>query len=104
MVYERARSRTRSQLIAAGKQVMAERGIEGATIADVAAAADVSPGTFYNYFADVPDLLDAVVDDVLDGFDGVLADMARGPGAGASMPERFALGVDHLLRHAEQDR
>jgi len=101
--YERARARTRTQLVAAGKQVMSDRGVEGTTIAEVAAHANVSPGTFYNYFADVPALLDAVVDDVLAGFDTVLAEMATAAGPRASMPERFARGVDALLRQAEAD-
>jgi len=101
--YERARTRTRTQLVAAGKHVMAERGPEGTTISEVAAQAQVSPGTFYNYFPDVPALVDAVVDDVLAGFDAVLAEMVTEVGADASMPERFALGVDRLLRQVEHD-
>ena len=54
------KSRTRRQLLDAASEVFAERG-EGFSIADVAARAGVSHGTFYNYFRDRDDLLDALV-------------------------------------------
>ena len=54
------RSRTRQQLLDAGLEVIAERG-EGFAIGDVAARAGVAHGTFYNYFADRDELLDALV-------------------------------------------
>lgn len=54
------RSRTRQQLLDAGLEVIAERG-EGFAIGDVAARAGVAHGTFYNYFADREELLDALV-------------------------------------------
>lgn len=52
--------RTRQQLLDAGLEVLAERG-EGFAIGDVAARAGVAHGTFYNYFADREELLDALV-------------------------------------------
>ena len=54
---------------------MADSGVEGATIADIAAKAGVSPGTFYNYFRDLPAVLDALVDELISYIDGVLADV-----------------------------
>jgi AcrR family transcriptional regulator len=53
------RERTRNQLIAAGVAVLAEKG-EALTISDVVARAEVSNGTFYNYFADREELIDAL--------------------------------------------
>jgi len=53
------RERTRHQLIAAGLAVLAEKG-EALTISDVVARAEVSNGTFYNYFADRDELIDAL--------------------------------------------
>jgi len=103
VAYERARARTRMQLIDAGRRVMADKGVEATTIADVAAAADVSPGTFYNYFRDVTALVDAVVASTLDELDQLLAAMADAAGPRATMPERFARGVDQLLRRAAAD-
>jgi AcrR family transcriptional regulator len=55
----RKREKTRNQLIAAGLRVLAEKG-EALTVSDVVAAADVSNGTFYNYFVDRNELFDAL--------------------------------------------
>jgi AcrR family transcriptional regulator len=98
--YVRARARTRGSLLAAARHVMADSGVEGATIADIAARAGVSPGTFYNYFRDLPAVLDALVDELIGYIDEVLDDVHRqdlGPF------ERFALIVDRLLRLPEDD-
>ena len=55
------RERTRHQLISAGLGVLAERG-EALTISEVVAAAEVSNGTFYNYFGDRDELIDALAE------------------------------------------
>jgi len=45
---ERKRVRTRQALIDAAAELFARRGYEGTTIADIAAAADVSTRTFFS--------------------------------------------------------
>jgi AcrR family transcriptional regulator len=55
------RELTRHQLIAAGIAVLAEKG-EALTISDVVARAEVSNGTFYNYFTDRDELIDALAE------------------------------------------
>jgi AcrR family transcriptional regulator len=47
---ERKKQRTRDELAAAAFAMAVERGLNGFTIDEVAAAADVSPRTFFNYF------------------------------------------------------
>lgn len=98
--YRRARARTRAALLDAARQVMADSGVEGTTIADIAARAGVSPGTFYNYFDDVPAVLDALVGDLIGYIDAVLTDVHS-----LDLPpaERFVMGVDRVLRLPEQD-
>ena len=61
------KARTRRQLIAAAVDVIAERG-EAFTISDVTARAGMANGTFYNYFTDRDELIDAVVPEVLASF------------------------------------
>ncbi|WP_426563780.1 TetR family transcriptional regulator [Angustibacter sp. McL0619] len=48
---ERKKQRTRDDLAAAAFALAVDRGLSGFTIDDVAVAADVSPRTFFNYFA-----------------------------------------------------
>lgn len=55
------RERTRAQLITAGVAVLAQKG-EALTISDVVVEAQVSNGTFYNYFADREELMGALAE------------------------------------------
>lgn len=98
--YPRAKARTRAALLAAARQVMAEKGVEGATIADIASRAGVSPGTFYNHFGDMPAILDALVADLVRGLDEALAEVGS---FGRSPAETFAIGIDRILRFADED-
>jgi AcrR family transcriptional regulator len=54
---ERKRARTRRALIDAAAELFERRGYKQTTIADIAAAADVSTRTFFGYFASKEDLL-----------------------------------------------
>jgi AcrR family transcriptional regulator len=55
------RERTRRELMRAALVVLNERGVAAATAQEVAAAAGVANGTFYNYFATREELLEAVM-------------------------------------------
>jgi AcrR family transcriptional regulator len=54
---ERKRVRTRQALIDAAADLFERRGYDGTTIADIAAAADISTRTFFAYFASKEDVL-----------------------------------------------
>lgn len=58
----RRQRRNREALIAAGIKVMAEKGIDAATMHEVAELADVGAGTVYSYFKSKDDLAVAVLE------------------------------------------
>jgi AcrR family transcriptional regulator len=63
---ERRKRRNRDALIEAGYQIIAEKGIDVATMSEIANRADVGAGTAYNYFASKNDLVIAVMEQVMD--------------------------------------
>ncbi|RQR45947.1 TetR/AcrR family transcriptional regulator [Burkholderia sp. Bp9140] len=58
------RERMRARLIESAMLVFAEKGVGASVIQDVIAAADVSQGTFYNYFRTNEELLETVTQEL----------------------------------------
>ena len=91
------KQRTRRQLVAAGLRVMARKG-QGLTVSDVVAEAEVSNGTFYNYFADRDDLLEELAQHSM----LALAEAAaREPIDDPAL--RFAVATHRVLARARED-
>lgn len=59
------KQRTRQALIDAGYHVMAKKGIDAATMHQIAERADVAAGTVYNYFSSKDDLAMCVMEEVM---------------------------------------
>lgn len=87
---------TRRRLMAAGQVVFAEKGIDAATIQDIAEAADVGRGSFYNFFETKEGLVAALVAD-LDEL--IVSRAVEGLAPSASPTETVA----SLLLHALDD-
>ncbi|HWW21837.1 MAG TPA: helix-turn-helix domain-containing protein [Steroidobacteraceae bacterium] len=49
---DRRRVRTRAALLSAGRALLATRDIDGISVDEIVAAADVAKGSFYNHFSD----------------------------------------------------
>lgn len=63
---DRRKRRNREALLVAGHKVMASKGIDAATMAEIAELADVGAGTVYNYFASKDELAMCVMERVMD--------------------------------------
>ncbi|HVN45674.1 MAG TPA: TetR/AcrR family transcriptional regulator [Steroidobacteraceae bacterium] len=64
----RRKRQTRSRLLQAALQLMAEKGMEGVAINEITEAADVGFGSFYNHFKSKEAIHAALVDWVFEGF------------------------------------
>ena len=93
----RKKERTRRQLLAAGLRVLAEKG-QGLTVSDVVAEAEVSNGTFYNYFEDREALLEALAEQSALALASAVAEKRIEDPA-----LRFASATLRVLVHARED-
>ena len=83
------KARSRLRLLAAAKQLVMERGYEGATVREIAAAAGLSTGAVFASFADKAELFDAVMQD---DCEAQAEAMRRAAEIGGSVADRL-LGV-----------
>ncbi len=75
-IRERKKQRTRQALRQAALELFQERGFEATTIADITAAADVAPRTFFSYFQTKEDV---VLDEGLQRFDQLQQTLRQRP-------------------------
>jgi AcrR family transcriptional regulator len=98
--YPRKRRQTRRRLLSAGTTVLAERGPGNVTVGEIAAAAEVAAGTFYNHFPSVDDFIDQIAQELGRGIEigrDTLVEIEHDPGC------RVAIGVLQLLQMTEDD-
>lgn len=83
---ERSKADKRARILAAARELLARKGYDGMTMADVARHADVAAGTVFQYAATKPELLMmATAERCRAIIPGLLADVAQEPEAGAAI-------------------
>jgi len=93
--------RNRQALIDAGYKVIAEKGIDAATMVEIAELADVGAGTVYNYFASKNELVISVMEQVMDR----LAQRIEAVTNTFSDPAQvYAFGVRNVMMAATTDQ
>jgi AcrR family transcriptional regulator len=102
--WERHKKRTRRHLLQVADRLFREQGFEATTVEEVAHAADVAKGTFFNYFETKESLLLHLLAQQIDEALTTL------PGEGEPAPTRLRLTLKtawdalapyrHLMRHA----
>ncbi|MED5611657.1 TetR/AcrR family transcriptional regulator [Pseudomonas sp. JH-2] len=96
----KARSRTRAKLIRAAREVMGRQGIDATAIGEITERAELSLGSFYNYFTSKEEIARAVfIEDAL-----ALADLLDAEASNShDIVERVGHNIRRTLRHALQD-
>ncbi len=98
--YPRKRAQTQRRLLDAGMTVLAERGPGNVSAGQIASAAGVATGTFYNHFPSVDLFIDAIAQDLGRGVEigtDTLSTIEHDPAV------RVSLGVLQLLEMADRD-
>jgi len=75
---QRKKERTREAIVDAALRLFEERGFEQTTVADIAAAADIAPRTFFGYFPAKEDVVFHDFEDVHAGLRSRLVDREEG--------------------------
>ncbi len=88
--WARRKVRTRRRLMKAGETLFRDRGFDATTVEEVAEAADVAKGTFFNYFASKETLLGALL---IERTQAILDDP---PDEGLSSPARIRALLEAL--------
>jgi AcrR family transcriptional regulator len=89
----------REQLLDVGRHLFAERGLEGASIEEIAARADVSKPVVYEHFGGKEGLYAVVVDREVERF----LSMATRLLAGQDTMEKFEVAAVELLRYIQDN-
>jgi AcrR family transcriptional regulator len=98
---DRRKRRNREALIQAGYEVMARKGIDAATMSEIAELADVGAGTVYNYFASKDELAMYVMEQVMDR----LAQRIEAVTNSFSDPAQvYAFGIRNVMKAAISDQ
>jgi AcrR family transcriptional regulator len=98
---DRRKRRNRQALIEAGYTVMASKGIDAATMVEIAERADVGAGTVYNYFESKDELAMCVMEQVMDR----LAQRIEAVTNEFSDPGQvYAFGIRNVMKAATTDQ
>ncbi len=90
---ERKKQRTRDQIVEAAFRLFRERGFQATTVAEIAAAADIAPRTFFAYFPSK----EAVVFFDFDALFASLKETIEGRPEGETAIDALRRWLDHSL-------
>ncbi|MHC8366495.1 TetR/AcrR family transcriptional regulator [Pseudomonas sp. ZT5P21] len=99
-IHEKARLRTRNRLLRAARSVMGRKGIEATAINDITEEAELSFGSFYNYFSSKEEVARAVfIEDAMLMIEAL--DAATSPEAGIA--ERVGVNIRRTIHRGLTD-
>lgn len=97
---DRKKQQTKAALTEAALRLVDERGLENVTVEDISAAADVSPRTFFNYFATKDEAL--IGDHTAN--DQQMRERILGADPALSVLQALRLAAEPVVEQIQQDR
>jgi AcrR family transcriptional regulator len=101
---ERKKQQTREAIHRAAMRLFAERGFDATTIADIAAAADVAPRTFFSYFESKEEVVFADFETLFADFDRALRERPSGTTALDAVRTWIAKAAPEYAADRDRDR
>jgi AcrR family transcriptional regulator len=101
---ERKKQQTREAIHRAAMRLFAERGFEATTIADIAAAADIAPRTFFSYFASKEEAVFPKFQAALADFDRAMRERSPGTTALAALREWIVEAAERYMGDVDAAR
>lgn len=99
-INEKARQRTRTRLLRAARSVMGRKGIEATAINDITEEAELSFGSFYNYFSSKEEVARAVfIEDALT----MIEELDSGTSPDAGIAERVGVNIRRTIHRGLTD-
>jgi AcrR family transcriptional regulator len=93
---ERKKQQTREAIHRAAMRLFSERGFEATTIADIAAAADIAPRTFFSYFASKEEAVFPKFELMFADFDRALRERPPGTTALDALRDWITVAAQHF--------
>ncbi len=101
---ERKKQQTREAIHRAAMALFSERGFDATTIADIAAAADIAPRTFFSYFASKEEAVFAKFEPLYAEFDRAMSERPAGMTALAALRAWILETAQHLAGDIEYQK
>jgi AcrR family transcriptional regulator len=98
---ERKKRELHARIYETARQLFLERGYEATTVAEIAEAADVAQGTFFNHFSSKQDVLAEITSEVSDHLQGMVDEQLARP---VSVLERVAGFANAVANDVSQAR
>ncbi len=95
---ERKKLKTKEAIQREAMRLFEEQGYEETTIDQIAAAAEISPSTFFNYFPTKEDVV------LYDRYDPMIVSLVEAAPAGEALSQTIRRTIDALARVMEPDR
>lgn len=96
----RRRRRVRDALVDSARVIMSQKGVDGATMLEIAEHADVGAGTVYNYFRSKDELAVAVLEEMMHG---LALRIERVTNTFADPAQVYAYGIRTVIETATRD-